>query len=176
MPSGSVPPDASIDNLAVWKAAGEAGDTAAALRALSSDVELISPITGRFVFRGADEIANLLDCVFEVVSDYRYRDDIRQGDRAFLSATTVVRGVDVEEFQRIELNPSGQLRRITLAMRPLTALTAFARALGPAIARGQGSRSNARTLALASGFLHSIASTGDERFIPLAAPKGSPTS
>ena len=40
------------ETIAAWRAAGERGDAAAAGRCLSPDVEMISPLTAAFRFRG----------------------------------------------------------------------------------------------------------------------------
>ncbi|MFT4213426.1 MAG: hypothetical protein QM622_01435 [Microbacterium sp.] len=153
-----------------WKSAGEAGDAAAALTALTEDAELVSPLTARFRFRGADEIGPLLTAAFEVLSDYRYETDLRGDREAHLTARALVRGVELHELQHLELDRDGLIRTITVAMRPLPAITAFAREMGPLLAAEWGAPGAARRLRFAGAFLDSVASTGDRTFIPLAAP------
>lgn len=158
----------SIDR---WKQAGEAHNAAAAMAALATDAELVSPLTHRFRFRGLREIGELLDAVFEVASDYRYERDLRGAREAFLASRSQVAGVEIHELQHLELDGRGAITRITLAVRPLTALTALARALGPELARRQGHPRHARRLAHAGALLDAVARTGDTRFMPLAAPE-----
>lgn len=153
-----------------WKRGGEAGDAALSATALSANVEFVSPLTDQFRFRGRDEVEELLHCVFEVMSQVRYTTDIRQGSDAFLGAKAVVRGVPLEDLQHITLDEEGRIARISIAFRPLPAVTTFLRAVGPVVARRQGRPGVARTLTLAGMFLDSVAATGDRRFIPLAAP------
>ncbi|MBD3942129.1 nuclear transport factor 2 family protein [Microbacterium sp. NEAU-LLC] len=160
-----------IDAIEAWKRSGEAGDAATAVAALTPDAELISPLTERFRFRGRDEIEPLLRTVLAVIDDYRYVAEAHADEHVFLTATFSVAGTQVEEFQHLELAPDGRIARLALAMRPLPALTAFARALGPALATAQGDARAARTLRFAGAFLDSVAATGDRRFIPLAAPR-----
>lgn len=156
--------------LDTWKSGGEAGDAALAATALRADVVFVSPLTDQFRFVGREEVEELLHCVFEVLRDVHYAGDFRQGTDAFLTASAVVRGVELEDVQHLTLDDEGRIARIVVAMRPLPAVTAFLRAVGPVVARRQGRPGVARTLAVAGAFLDSVAATGDRRFIPLAAP------
>ena len=153
-----------------WKRAGEARDAAAALTALAAHAELVSPLTDQFRFRDPSEIGQLLDAVFEVVSDYRYERDLRGDGEAFLTSRARVDGIELHEFQHLELDRDGAIARITLAVRPLLALTALTRALGPALARRQGHPARARRLACAGALLDAVARAGDRKYVPLAAP------
>ncbi|GAA1714045.1 NUDIX hydrolase [Brachybacterium phenoliresistens] len=153
-----------------WRSAGESGDHRAALAVLAKDVELISPITERFAFRGRDQVEVVLASVFSVVSGFRYVTEISEGRETLLIARARVRGVDLQEFQHLELDEDGLIHRITLAMRPLRAITALARELGPVLARAEGRPGGARRLQLAGALLDRITATGDRRLIPLAAP------
>ncbi|MFK4788784.1 nuclear transport factor 2 family protein [Microbacterium sp. ZW T5_56] len=154
-----------------WIAAGREHDADLAASALAPNVEMVSPLTDGFVFSGPEEIRDLLSAVFEAIADYRPVSCLRDGRTAVVAGRATVRGVALEEFQHLELDEDGRITRITIAMRPLPAITAFARELGPVLARRQGNPRAARTLRLAGAFLDNIAATGDRRFIPLAAPK-----
>ena len=156
-----------LDN---WYAAGLHHDPELAASALADHVEMVSPLTDGFVFSGRDEIRELLSAVFEAIADYHPDSILRDGSTAVVVGRATVRGVDLEEFQHLELDDDGRISRITIAMRPLPAITAFARELGPVLARRQGNPRAARTLRFAGAFLDKIAATGDLRFIPLAAP------
>lgn len=160
-----------MDAIDTWKRAGALADPQLAASVLATDAVLVSPLTTRFTFCGPAEIEELLAGVFEILGDYRYERDMRGDGEAFLSAWARVRGVDLHELQHLELAGDGTISRITIAMRPLVALTAFAREIGPVMARRQGSSATARKLALAGALLDSVAGTGDRKFIPLAAPR-----
>src|SRR5690606_41558479 len=54
-----------------WRLAGESGDHRAALTALAEDVELVSPITERYAFRGHREVGTGPESVFAVVRRFR---------------------------------------------------------------------------------------------------------
>lgn len=154
----------------VWRRGGEDGDAHASASALAEDVVLVSPLTDRFTFRGRDEVEDLLTSVFEVFTDIVYDVPIRAGDAFVLSGVGSVRGVRLEELQRHELNADGEIRRVTIVMRPLPAVTALLRELGPRVARAQGRPAVAVVLRLAGAFLDTVATSGDRHFIPLARP------
>lgn len=154
-----------------WKLAAETGDPYAIADALSEDAVLISPITEGFVFRGRDQIVELLASVFEVFTEITFTGDIRSDDEVALFASGRVGRLALDEAQHLRLDADGRISEITLLMRPLPAVTAFVRALGPRVARRQGRIGAARTLALAGTFLNTVAATGDRRFLPLARPR-----
>lgn len=158
------------DWVAHWKAGGEAWDARAAAEALTEDAELISPLTDRFSFRGQEVIQGLLAEVFEVYSEFRYIDELRADGRAVLVASARLRGLQLTELQHLTLDTDGRISRVTLAMRPLPAVTSFQRALGPRLARQQGRDGVARILSAAGTFLDGKASSGDRHFTPLADP------
>lgn len=159
-----------MNSIDAWKQAGAARDADAAVAAIALHGELVSPLTDQFGFRGRGEIGQLLEAVFEIVSDYRYERDLRGDEEAFLTSRARVGGVEIHEFQHLELDRDGAITRITLAVRPLPALTALTRALGPALARRQGHPARARRLAHAGAFLDAVARAGDRNYVPLAAP------
>lgn len=157
----------SIDG---WKQDGAGRDPDAAVVVIAPRCELVSPPTDQFRFRGRGEIGQLLDAVFEVVSDFRYERDLRGDGEAFLTSRARVGDVEIHEFQHLELDRDGAIARITLAVRPLPALTALTRALGPALTRRQGRSARARRLARAGALLDAVARVGDRKYVPLAAP------
>ncbi|KRE21823.1 nuclear transport factor 2 family protein [Agromyces sp. Soil535] len=164
----------SVDQtVAQWRSAAEAGDAAAAVGCLAPDVVLVSPLTDRFRFEGRSQLFELLDDVFAVMRDIRFVDELRAADgrTVMLSATArIADRVDVTELQRLRLGEANTIAEITIAMRPLPALTALLRALGPRVARRQGHPLRAPLLGAAGAMLDSVAASGDRRFLPLAAP------
>ena len=138
--------------------------------ALADGAVLISPLTDQFRFEGADVIGELLEDVFTVMTEVRFTDTIVDGDLAVLFATARVGDRALEEAQRIRLDESGLISEITLFMRPIPALTALLRGIGPKVARRQGKPGVARVLTAAGAALDAIAAGGDARFVPLAAP------
>ncbi len=153
-----------------WMDAASAGDAGRALRSLTVDAELVSPITDRFTFRGNAEIGPLLTSVFDVFTGIRFTAQLRSGDRAALFGEGMVGTRRLQEAQHLELDADGRIARLTLMMRPLPAVTAFIRRLGPLAARRQGRAGTARVLTAAGAKQGSDASPGVSPFQPMARP------
>ena len=51
------------DSISRYRIASEAGDVGGIMEALGPDVEVVSPISGRMVFRGRDDVGYLLGAV-----------------------------------------------------------------------------------------------------------------
>jgi hypothetical protein len=159
--------------VATWRRAAEAGDARLARTALAEDAVLISPLTSQFRFEGRDAIGELLDDVFRVLTGIRFADEFVDGDRVALFATGHVGDRTLGEAQRLRLDDRGHIRELTLYMRPIPAMTALLRDLGPLVARRQGRPWIARLLTGTGGMLDSIAAGGDARLVPLAGPGAS---
>ena len=69
----------SLDAVAAWRAAGEAGDAAGAIAALSPDVTLVSPITEQFTFQGHRQVRTLLEVALAAIDDITYTDQVAEG-------------------------------------------------------------------------------------------------
>jgi len=158
------------DALDLWTRAGERGDAEAARAALAEDVMLVSPVTDRFTFQGADEVVGLLQDVFQVITDIRYLGVEPASFGAVAHARARIGDMTMHEVQLIELDADGRIGRLTLFFRPLVAGTRFLREMGPRVARRQGHPVVARTLTATGAFLDSVARTGDQHFVPLGAP------
>lgn len=158
-------------SIETWKRAAEAGDAALARTALADDAVLISPLTAQFRFEGGDVVEELLEDVFRVLTEIRFEDELVDGDRAALFATARVGDRVLGEAQRLRLDGDGLIRELTLFMRPIPAMTALLRGLGPLVAQRQGKAGTARLLIGAGALLDGIASSGDARLVPLAAPR-----
>jgi ketosteroid isomerase-like protein len=163
--------DASAqDSIAQWRAAGEAGDADAAATALAENVILVSPLTDQFAFEGREQVRELLTSVFEVMTGIRFTAQVGSGSSVVLLASATVRGRSLDESQHLELDANGLIVHITLYMRPLPAVTALLRGLGPRVARRQGRSLVAAVLRPAGALLDTVASSGDSTFMPLARP------
>jgi hypothetical protein len=158
------------DFIEIWKRAGETGDAALARTALAEEAVLVSPLTSQFQFVGRDVIGELLEDVFGVAGNFHYEDEFRAADSVALFATARIGSVALGEAQRLRLDKQGMIAEITLFMRPIPAMTALLRGLGPRVARRQGRPGVARILSVAGAALDGVASSGDVRFVPLAGP------
>jgi hypothetical protein len=163
--------DQSYDAVAAWRAAGEAGDAAGAVAALSPDVTLVSPITEQFVFQGHRQVRILLDVALTVIEGITYTDQVAQGHTVALFYEASIGTTRLYEAQRLRMGAGGLITEITIFIRPLPALTLLLTRLGPELARRNGQPGLARLIPLASGMLHSMADTGERKVMPKAAPR-----
>ncbi len=160
-----------MESIARWRAAGEARDAAAAVTALAADVRLISPITDQFVFAGRAQVHRLLEVALAAIDSIRYTDQVVDGRTAALCYEGTIDGMRLHEAQLLRLGEDGLITEITLFIRPLPALTKLMARLGPELARRNGQPGLARLIPVASGALHAMASTGERRIMPKAAPR-----
>ena len=59
------------DSVARYREASEANDIDALMQTLADDVELISPLSARAVFRGRDDMRQLLTAVYGTLRGFR---------------------------------------------------------------------------------------------------------
>jgi SnoaL-like domain len=123
------------DAVARYRAASEAGDVDAALAALAPGAELVSPISGRMVFRGHDDLRVLLAGVFASISDLRWREETGDERMRVVVGDASVGPVTLREALILDLAEDGRIRRLRPYMRPWIALTLLALRLGPRVGR-----------------------------------------
>jgi hypothetical protein len=158
------------DVVSRWCDAGQRHDAAAAAACLTTDVELISPLTDRFRFRGRDQVHDLLTAAFSAIDDIRFHTVVGQGNSRALFYRARLGTRVLEEAQLLRLVDTGLISEITLFARPIPAVTGLMSTLGPALARGQNRPRLAALLAAGTASLHAIACFGDQRMTPLIAP------
>jgi SnoaL-like domain len=120
-----------------YRRAGEAGDVEGLLATLAPDVVLHSPITERVVFRGHEEMRELLRAVFSTVTDVQYFADVGDERTRVLFDHVRVNGRAMEQAHRVTLHERGEIDEITLFFRPLPGLARLTYALGPRIAEAR---------------------------------------
>ena len=126
------------DAVARYRTASEAGDIDALMEALAPDVEVVSPISGHLVFRGHDDVRILLAAVYGTLRDVRWTDTVGEGGRRIALGDARIGPVRMTDAMVFDLAADGRIRRIGPHLRPWLALTLFAAALGPQIARHPG--------------------------------------
>ena len=149
------------DTTARFRAAAEANDIEGVIGTLAGDAVLRSPITDAVVFRGHDEIRELLHSVFATLDDIRYFADVGDDATRALFYRASVNGQPLEEATRIELNASGQIRELTLFFRPLPGLATLTSALAPRVARRRHGPLRALAAKLLVGPLGALTRAGD---------------
>ena len=126
------------DAVSTYREASEANDIDRLMGTLSPDAELVSPISGRMVFSGSDDLRLLLGAVYSTIGGMRWTEEF--GDdaaRVLIGEFKLgpLRGSDAMAF---DLDPDGRIRRIRPHLRPWLATTLFALLLGPQVARRPG--------------------------------------
>ena len=126
------------DAVSRYASASERGDIEALMGACAPDVELVSPLSGRMVFRGEDDVRALLAAVYGNLKNLRWTLTLGEGkDRVAVGEARLL-GVRLTDAMVFELAPDGRIRRISPHLRPWLALTLFALVLGPRVARRPG--------------------------------------
>ena len=126
------------DALSRYLSSSEAADIDGVMSALTDDVEVISPISGRMVFRGRDDVAALLGAVYGSLQGLRWTEVIGEGEHRVALGHARLGPVRMTDAMVFELDSDGRIRRIGPHLRPWLALTLFALVLGPKIARRPG--------------------------------------
>ena len=116
-------------------AAAAADDLDGVIATLAADAELVSPLSGRLVFRGREDLRILLGGVYSTLDGLRWEDPIAQGHVASAVAVATAGGLRVDDAMLFELNPQGEIARLRPHLRPWLGTTLFALLLGPKVAR-----------------------------------------
>jgi hypothetical protein len=123
------------DAVSRYCAATEAGDVDGFMAALAPDVEVVSPISGRMVFRGHEDVRILLTAVYGTLTGLRWTKAVGDGDDRVAVGEARIMGVGMTDAMVFELAPDGRIQRIGPHLRPWLALTLFALVLGPKVGR-----------------------------------------
>lgn len=120
--------------MARYRSASEQNDIDALVQTLFTDAELVSPLSGRMVFRGRDDLRILLGAVYGTVTSLRWSRELVDGDTRVVIGECRVGPLKLGDAMMLELTPDGLVRHIHPHLRPWLALTVFALLLGPRLA------------------------------------------
>jgi SnoaL-like domain len=123
------------DAVATFLEATRDNDIDRIVGALAADAELVSPLSGRMVFRGRDDLRVLLGAVYGGLSNLVWREIIGEGATRVAVSDARIAGVTITDAMVLELDDNGQIVRIRPHLRPWLAITLFALLLGPKMGR-----------------------------------------
>ena len=124
--------------VAEYRRASEAGDVAAIIGLLEPDAELVSPISGRMVFRGEKDLRVLFEAVYGSLTGLRWHEETGDGRVRLLRGEAKVGPFRLGDAMVFELSEAGRIQRIRPHFRPWLGLTAFAVVVGAKVARHPG--------------------------------------
>lgn len=126
------------DAIQRYRTASEAGDIAGIMAACAPDVEVVSPISGRMVFRGQKDVEFLLTGIYGSLKGLRWTDPLGDESRRVMVGESRLLGVRMTDAMVFDLDDDGRIRRIGPHLRPWLALTLFALVLGPKVGMRPG--------------------------------------
>ena len=118
------------DAIAVYREASEANDLGRLLPVLTPDCEVVSPISGRMVFRGTKDLRVLLGAVYSTTRGMRWTEEVGEGAARVLIGEFKVGPFRCTDAMAFDLTPDGKIRRIRPHLRPYLGTTLFAMSLG----------------------------------------------
>ena len=126
------------DAVAGYLKASVANDIDALMETIAPDAELASPLSGRMVFRGRDDLRVLLGAVYSTLRDLRWGEQLGDGAARVVIGDCRVGPLRMSDAMAFELAEDGRICRIRPHLRPWLATTLFALLLGPQIGRHPG--------------------------------------
>jgi hypothetical protein len=126
------------DAIARFRVASEANDIEGLMATLAPDIELVSPISGRMVFSGLDDLRILLGAVYGGLRGLRWDEEVGEGATRVVVGETYVGPLKMTDAMVVELAEDGRIRRIRPHLRPWLALTLLALQLGLKVGRHPG--------------------------------------
>src|SRR4051794_31029104 len=121
-----------------YKVASQAGDVDAFMSLLTRDAELVSPISGRMVFRGHHDLRILFKAVYGSLSGLVWQQQVTDGHVAVLRGEARVGRFRLGDAMIFDLAPDGRIHRVRPHFRPWLGMTAFAILVGAKMARHPG--------------------------------------
>jgi hypothetical protein len=116
-----------------YLAAAQSNDIDALVETLADDPELVSPLSGRMIFRGREDLRVLLRVVYGSLRGTIWQAPVRDGDRCVVLGESRVGPAHRYDVTVFEL-ADGRIQRIRPFVRPWLALTVDALVVGPKMA------------------------------------------
>ena len=126
------------DAVARYLAASEANDIPAIMATLAPEAELVSPISGRMVFRGHADLRLLLGAIYGSLTALQWTEKIGDGASRVAIGSARVGPLRLTDAMAFDLTVDGTIWRIRPHLRPWLALTLLTLILTPKVARHPG--------------------------------------
>jgi hypothetical protein len=121
------------DAIATYREASEANDIDRLMGVLAPDAKVVSPISGRMVFRGTSDVRLLLTAVYSTTHGMKWTEEVGEGAARVLIGEFKIGPFHATDAMAFDLDAEGRIRRIRPHLRPLLATMLFAALLGPRV-------------------------------------------
>ena len=111
-----------------FRAAAEGKDFSAIEELFAEDATFRSPVVFK-QYEGRDTIAMILRAVAEVSDDFRYTDQIENGDTAVLVFEARVGDRELNGVDILHFDAEGKIEKMMVMVRPMSGLQALAQAM-----------------------------------------------
>jgi hypothetical protein len=118
-----------------FRRAVEARDLAALTSLLAPDVEFRSPVTHK-PYHGREVVGFILATVAQVFEQLTYVEELESGGHSMLRFVVRIGDREGEGVDLIERNGEGLVQKLTVMIRPLSALQALAEQMGARLQPG----------------------------------------
>jgi len=120
-----------------FRRAAESKDLDLLAKTLCEDVVLHSPVLFRG-FEGRETVITVLSHVAATLENFSYTDELAEGDNVVLRFKAKVGERELEGIDFLELDQEGNVRELTVFMRPFSALTAFNEQMAARLGASEG--------------------------------------
>ena len=120
-----------------YRRAWETRDLSQWEEALAEDVVLHSPVISR-PFMGRDAALELFDVLFDVLDAFQITHELANGESHAFFWRADANGRNIQGTDLIRHDAQGKICEVTVMIRPLVDIAAFAAAIGPPLAARRG--------------------------------------
>ena len=111
-----------------FRAAAEGKDFSAIEELFAEDATFRSPVVFK-QYEGRDTIAMILGAVAQVSDDFRYTDQVENGDTAVLVFQACVGDRELNGVDILHFDAEGKIEKMMVMVRPMSGLQALAQAM-----------------------------------------------
>ena len=120
-----------------FKAAAEAKDFSAVDELFTEDVTFRSPVVYK-PYEGRDALRMLLSAVVQVFENFRYTDQVEDGDVAALMFRAEVKGRELDGIDILRFGEDGLISELMVMVRPMSGMNALAEEMRARLERVTG--------------------------------------